>query len=177
MPLEPASTTLARRMASNLYRVSWRASTARTWALVRTFRKLSDSSLGEATDSAHLRMTVIIVPSFGSAMASYMVRTAARTDRPKWATEISWEPHDSAPRPCRNWAKMTPELPRAPSRAAAAMAADVTVYDRCGRTRSMMARTVEARLDPVSASGTGKTLIRSSSFWFSRIFLAPARKA
>ena len=46
MPLEPASTTLARRMASSLYRVSWRASTARAWARVRTLQEALGFLLG-----------------------------------------------------------------------------------------------------------------------------------
>ena len=60
-----------------------------------------------------------------------------------------------------NWEKMTPLLPRAPSRAARAIALLIapTVADaESGISTEVAARSVSVMLMPVSPSGTGKTL-------------------
>jgi len=60
-------------------------------------------------------------------------------------------------------AKIIPELPLAPFNAASAMDSMVFFTEDSGLDCSAMVYIVNARLEPVSPSGTGKTFILSSS--------------
>jgi hypothetical protein len=104
-------------------------------------------------------MTVIIVPSTGVATARVACWTARRTDSPNDRVVRCDSVPISLLMPWMNWAKIRPELPRAPPRAALAMDLSVVLIERWAWAPSAMARIVVARLVPVSASGTGKTLI------------------
>ncbi len=57
------------------------------------------------------------------------------------------------------------------------MEPSVAVAEGWARARSAMARMVEARLVPVSESGTGKTLILLRYAWSRMTARPPARKA
>src|SRR4030066_1016391 len=93
-------------------------------------------------------------------MALWAEWAARRTDSAKVLTVRWFSFSISVLRLWRNWAKMSPELPRAPERAASAIDRRVVFRDLLTTAVSAIERMVAARLVPVSASGTGKTLIR-----------------
>ncbi len=67
-------------------------------------------------------------------------------------------------KPYKNCAKIIPEFPLAPTKAAFAMASAVCFKLLVGIDVSIIARMVDARLVPVSASATGNTLILFNKF-------------
>jgi len=116
-------------------------------------------------------------PSRGCAMAPRAASAAARTP----AEELGptrFTPLSASASPSRNWAKIAPELPRAPEGPRRRRAARPPPRSRRDRPDSVATRSsVAARFEPVSLSATGKTLIRFSGSRWARTARAPARKA
>ncbi len=123
------------------------------------------------------RSTERMVPSRGSCRAEYAdsvpLTAAAANCVPSTLRSRSMEEAS----PWRNWAKIAPELPRAPSRApsAATRAASPTESGAALPSLDAAALSVAARLAPVSASRTGKTLMRFSASCSRTTASAPAR--
>ena len=159
-PWAPASTTPASRRTASWEGVLARAMLAAVVAAVST--SISESVGAWFAAMAAARRTVTTVPSTGSIMAWWTnllaVVSACCTVRPVMRSETAdW----ASPR--RTWLSTMPELPRAPFTAPTAMAAVSLVMSRwCDAGRSLTsaraASMVWAMFEPVSASGTGKTL-------------------
>ena len=137
----------------------------------------SSSCARRLSSCDHARSTERMVPSRGSCRAEYadsvpLTAAAANCGPSAWRSRSI----DEA-RPCRNCAKIAPELPRAPSRApsAATRAASPTESGASLPSLEAAALSVAARLAPVSASRTGKTLMRFRLSCSRTTASAPAR--
>ena len=106
------------------------------------------------------RTTVSMVPSTGSLTARYALEAAsARASLKPAVVRLCERPHTSH-RPLTICERITPELPRAPIREPLVTAAATSAMLSASLcwSSSSTARTVSARLVPVSPSGTGYTL-------------------
>jgi hypothetical protein len=98
------------------------------------------------------------------------------TAEPNALVETRGESGSPSANPQKNWARIAPELPRAPPTASSARVFDISRMWRW-RRREMPAAIfwrVEATLVPVSPSATGKTLILLSASARSATKCAPA---
>ena len=129
-----------------------------------------------ATWRAQSRMTVRIVPSTGRAIAEYADSPARTTAAPKPPVVTRGASGRPSENPQKNWARIAPELPRAPPTAWSATSSTSPGRARW-RTREIPAAifcSVEATFVPVSPSGTGNTLILLSASARSATKWAPA---
>ncbi len=101
-----------------------------------TFAALSDSGRStpksliscarSATCRAQSRMTVRMVPSTGRAIAEYADSAAFTTAAPKPPVVTRGASGRPSENPQKNWARIAPELPRAPPTAWSASAFDIS---------------------------------------------------
>src|SRR5829696_4623167 len=162
-PAPPASTTPASRRTASCAGVSSRAARAPS-AAARTTSASSvrPASTAATAASAPERATVRNVPSSGSATAVYAVSAAFSMAAAKSGPVAGGCPASWSARPRSNWARMVPELPRAPRTAPRASTVQEDSVEFPARSRAATAAwAVSRRFVPVSPSGTGKTL-RSS---------------
>ena len=130
------------------------------------------SSCRSCAASAAADTTLKIVPSAGSKTASYASSVARLNARATWSASAG--PASTASANARRiWARMTPELPRAPTsdplRTARATAGD---SDDERSSAATTASIVITRFVPVSESATGKTLAASINAIFQSRFHA-----
>ena len=163
-PAPPASTTPASRRAGNCEGVRSRAIRAAVIAALTILCKVApDCAAASPAASAAAFKTVITVPSTGSAMARSTSSTACCRERAKTAPSITESTVDSAT-PRRTWDSTIPEFPRAPRTAPSARESATSPPLSSSATAASM---VCAIFEPVSESGTGKTLsaLISSRRW------------
>ena len=166
-PRAPASTTPAFCNTGICRGVSASAWRARCNARVKPVRGSSLLAWPAASSSAsaNAEMTLRMVPSTGLASALRALSAPRRTAAASARASSTGALRACSARPTRNCAMIAPELPRAPSMASLPMRASSSPMCRLRRLSapcSTLPR-VEARLLPVSPSGTGNTLMRLSS--------------
>jgi hypothetical protein len=164
--LAPASTTPASRSTSSSSGVRRSESSARRMTCTIISCRLWLCPAANSAASAASRDTVRMVPSTGSSSDSYSWFAPVRMARATSLAEATSRSPSDSRNPRRKWESSMPELPRAPKTQASAMArvtAGNVALLWSARTASAAARSVIAKLVPVSPSGTGKTLMRLSS--------------
>ena len=111
--------------------------------------------------SAKAVMTLRMVPSFGSDRAWRAVSAPCRMACPICSKLAPRADPMRSEMPVKNWARMAPELPRAPSMACSLTRRNSSPVLCALRLRApvRMLPKVNAMLLPVSPSGTGNTLI------------------
>ena len=163
-PAPPASTTPASRSAASWSGVPSSAVRAPSAAAVTTSASVVRPSATQAIAlSAPPRATVRKVPSSGSATAVYAVSAALSSAAASAGPSAGGWPASWSARPRISWARIVPELPRAP-RTAPRESTDQagSVVRAPSRSRAVRAAcAVSSRFVPVSPSGTGKTFIAS----------------
>ena len=122
-----------------------------------TFAALSDSGSStpksliscarSATYRAQSRMTVRIVPSTGRAIAEYADSAAFTTAAPKPPVVTRGASGRPSEKPQKNWARIAPELPRAPPTAWSASACDISRTCALAHARDAGGHLLERRGD------------------------------